>query len=78
MSGAATFPIIWPDQRRVSAAQIESWYGDADANGALCPADVYDHRDLRRAPTPDEMAKALHNAGLITLSRAHVEKEGSR
>ncbi len=66
---AEAFTIIWPDRRTLTAKQIETWYGDADANGELCPEDVYDHRELRRAPTPAEMAMALHSAGLITLAR---------
>ena len=52
-----TFQILWPDRRVVSSETIAGWYADAVVNGDV--AEGY--------TTPDEMAAALHDAGLIIL-----------
>jgi len=56
-----TFLIIWPERRNVSAKQISMWYNDAQENGELDDCDAGMTR-------PEEQARALHRAGLITLS----------
>jgi hypothetical protein len=56
------YRIIWPERRTVSADKIETWYSDALANNEIAEA-------YKAAKTADDMAAALHDAGIITLSR---------
>lgn len=53
------FQILWPDRRRVSAAQINTWYDDAVANGEI--------EALSGDATDRDRALALDDAGLVTL-----------
>jgi len=64
-----TFTILWPlpeeeKERVVSAASIENRYRDAVSNGQ-----IEETTSLRHGASPARMAKALHEAGLITLKR---------
>lgn len=54
------FFILWPEQRYVTAAQIETWYSDAIANEEV---------DDLTCETPADKAAELHHAGVITLGR---------
>lgn len=54
--------IVWPYKGFASNEQIESWHSDAVENGDVEAG----------AKTYDEMAKALDDAGLLTLVRPHV------
>ena len=54
------FYMIWPERRTVTAKQILGWYADALAN-----------EELEGEPTQnaEEAARALDEAGLITLTK---------
>lgn len=52
-----TFLVIWPERREVTAEKIASWYADAADNKEV---DGLETNALAQA-------KALHDAGLITL-----------
>ena len=56
----STYQILWPDYRVVPSETIVGWYADAVANGDAAEGCI----------TPDEMAAALNQAGLITLKEA--------
>jgi len=58
-----TYYMIWPEKRFVRGAQIRSWYFDAVANKEIVPG---------TGASTDDMARALHNAGLITLAKEHI------
>lgn len=53
------FAIIWPERKLVPAHRIRTWYEDAVVNGEV---DV-------TGDTIEEMARALDDAGLITLHK---------
>jgi hypothetical protein len=64
------FEIIWPEKRWVTAQRIAIWYGDAVANGKISADDVgHAIRAASSLAGPELQARALHNAGLITLGR---------
>jgi hypothetical protein len=58
--------IIWPEYRLVSDEQMRAWYADAIAN------DTYEASDPcaieRGLCDPNEMARALDFAGVLTLA----------
>jgi hypothetical protein len=66
-----TFHILWPEVKDVSSDTIEMWYADAVANDEI-------DADLMNLNDNVEKAKALDDAGLITLGlpgRLPVPKE---
>lgn len=56
------FFIVWPERRWISDDQMSRWYEDAVANEAVEPGE----QDV------SAMARALHEAGEITLGREGV------
>lgn len=57
-----TFHIVYPERRIVSAKTIESWFRDAIANGEI-------DDEFAGCLTVQIMARALDNAGIITLAK---------
>lgn len=62
-----TFEIIWPNRQKVSETQIHKWYEDARDNNEL----EIDEQDKPYNETlcVHSRAKALHDAGIITLRK---------
>ncbi len=54
------FYMIWPEYRYLSIDEVEMMYSDAVFNHDVDQVDCV---------TPEEKAKELHHAGLITLGR---------
>lgn len=59
------FELLWPENKVVSEDTIIGWFFDAIKNDEL-DIDCIAFNDIK---TPQEMAYALHNAGLITLAK---------
>ena len=52
--------IIWPERKWVSEEKIATWFSDAVANDLIAP-------HYLSAKTTEEMAKALDDAGYLTV-----------
>jgi len=59
------FHLVYPEKRIVGEETIRVWYSDAHANGEV---EGYDDE-----PDTMEMAAALEDAGLITVSKTRIE-----
>ena len=62
------FPIIYPKKKKVQEAQIHRWYEDARDNKELEDDEL--SKPYNETLCVHNRAKALHEAGLITLALA--------
>ena len=62
----ATFRLLWPEPRVVSEARIRTWFADARENGEL---DTCLANEAVAENDAYLMARALDDAGLITIGR---------